>query len=77
MSTPDSSFLDEIILGMCSPRLQKVAMIVAKSLDECEARSLLVTSQEIWGRIAFLVDSGRLEAFGDISNWRSSEVRLP
>ena len=78
MLTPDASrIVDAIILSFSTSRFQKVAMVIGKSVSECEKRSLIVTSVEIWERLAILVENGKLQAVGDISEWRFSEVKLP
>jgi len=69
--------LDEIILSLVRPQWRKVAMIVAKALNECEIREIPANADEIAGRVETLVSENRLESQGNLSNWRHSEVRLP
>jgi hypothetical protein len=69
--------IDDIILSLSQPEWKKVAMIIAKAVDECERRAITATHNEIASRIQMLVSARRLEAQGDLSNWRHSEIRLP
>ena len=65
--------LDALLLAQTNAHWQKVAMIIGKAMSvnkECD-------SDRMGQRIAALVDAGKLESAGDISNWRFSEVRLP
>jgi hypothetical protein len=66
--------LDPLILSAASDRWQKVAKIIALASD---GGSDPVNVPAIASRIASLVDEGKLEAKGDVSNWRFSEVRRP
>ena len=72
--SPDK--LDRIILSVCPQRLRKTVAVIAKVFDECENRKMVVTDREIFDRLVHLVDSGILEAVGNLSNWRRSEVQL-
>ena len=69
--------LDEIIVSLAKRRWQKTAMIIANVLDRLEVESLDVHGHRVEERIVYLVKEGRLEAQGDLSRWRHSEVRLP
>ena len=71
------SQIDAIILSHAKPLLKKVAAIIGKVANECERQGTPVTYEEIAGRIEALVKAGQLEAAGDLSNWRRSDVRLP
>lgn len=74
---PSNAQLDALILEVVQPQWRKVAMVVATVGKHCEQQSLLFNSGEVASRIAMLVQNGRLEGAGDLSNWRFSEVRLP
>jgi hypothetical protein len=50
-------------------------MIVSKILGEYERRTLDIQADDIAGRIRALVADRRLQAQGDLSNWRHSEIR--
>ena len=52
-------------------------MVVGKVVREYEGRGTQVASTVVGARIAKLVKEGRLVGFGDFSNWRFSEIRLP
>ena len=72
--------LDQLILSFCHGRLQKVAMISAKTYEALENRGIEITAATADAFdecMAALVNSGKLEAKGNIKRWRFSEVRLP
>jgi hypothetical protein len=70
--------IDAAILSECKPRLQKFAMILAKTHNKLSG---LPEGNEgyrlIAKRVQRLVQDGQLIAEGDISRPRYSEVRLP
>jgi hypothetical protein len=68
--------LDKLILARTQPQWRKVAYIIAavgQSMNERTDENY----DALAARIAALVKAGRLEAQGDLKEWRSSEVRLP
>jgi len=69
--------IDKLILSLNGLQWQKVAMILSKTLRECEQRNISASYEDIAERIAALVGRHLLEAQGDITKWRHSEVRLP
>ena len=64
--------MDVMILSSASDRWQKVARIVALVSDRMDDGTKFET---IAARILALVAEGKLEAKGDLSRWRFSEVR--
>jgi hypothetical protein len=69
--------LDQFILASVDSHWQKVAMVVARALGdphldfpETEDDAAFVAS-----RVEALVALGQLDAQGEVSNWRYSEVR--
>lgn len=68
-----NNFLDSLILACSSERWQKVARIIAQVADRATAGG---NFEMIASRIRTLVEDGKLEAKGDLSQWRYSEVRL-
>jgi len=68
--------IDAIVLSAMKPRWQKVAMVVARSLELCRERALPIAAEVFGARILALADSDSLEATGDPRKWRHSEVRL-
>jgi hypothetical protein len=70
-----NEYLDKLILSQ-SLRQQKVAMVFVLVRKRSQADGRIVSSDKFEKRLRYLVDSGELEAFGDISNPRFSEVRL-
>jgi hypothetical protein len=69
--------LDRFILDAVGSSWQKVAMVVASALTEqyLEFPDSEDDAGFIASRVAQLVQAGQLEASGDISDWRFSEVR--
>ena len=74
----DNEVIDSAILAVVQPRWRKVAFIVVKAaeklqnLPDGDAGYRCVAK-----RIEALVSECRLEAQGDLSKWRFSEIRLP
>lgn len=74
---PGDSQIDDAILAATEPRWTKVAMVIVRAAD-CFATDLPDGDsgcQIIADRISTLVRDGRLDAQGDITQWRNSEVR--
>ena len=72
--------IDQLLLSFCERRWLKVARIAGDTLDAVEARGIELdgtVADQIDARMAVLVESGQLEAKGNIKRWRYSEVRLP
>lgn len=64
--------LDSLIISLASDRWQKVARIIAVISEHGGNRANL---DAIAARIRALVNGGTLEAKGNLSQWRHSEVR--
>jgi hypothetical protein len=72
------SFFDEAILARATDRWQKTARIVGDVLSAFWRDGRYQTGDLVlMSRIKALADAGRLEAQGDLSEIRFSEVRLP
>jgi hypothetical protein len=69
-----SDALDALILSAAIERWQKVARIIALVSERAGDGT---NFDAIADRIRALVDDGKLQAEGDLSRWRYSEVRLP
>jgi Protein of unknown function len=77
--------IDGLILSFAKVQWRKVAMIISQVLSECRRRGVDVDEDGIAERICngvaericALVEDGQLEAQGDLSRWRHSEVKLP
>jgi len=77
--------IDGLILSFAKVQWRKVAMIISQVLSECRRRGVDVdedgiaerTCNGVAERICALVEDGQLEAQGDLSRWRHSEVKLP
>jgi Protein of unknown function len=68
--------LDRIIFSAMTSRLQKTAMVIVKTLQQCEQLNLPIDADIVGARLAALAKSGRIERAGDLRKWRYSEVRL-
>jgi hypothetical protein len=77
--------VEGLILSFAKVQWRKVAMIISQVLSECRRRGVDVDEDGvaericngIAERICALVKDGQLEAQGDLSRWRHSEVKLP
>lgn len=73
-----AALLDEVILSICLPRWLKVARVIGDAdhdprLANMDAEDRMDAVAE---RITALVKDGKLEAAGDLEQWRFSEIRL-
>ncbi len=69
--------LDARILLQARPQYLKVARVLGLVLHECDSKGIEVSNDKLQGRLDALIAAGTLEAAGNVSNWRHSEVRLP
>jgi hypothetical protein len=74
MAIRSDSDIDAVILSVATDRWQKVAMVIAKAAPPDESSDN--DYHQVAERIIALVDDGQLEAQGDVTRWRHSEVRL-
>ena len=65
-----------VVLSVSGTNWAKVAMIIAKSMRECDAKGIATTHEEIATSIDELCEAGQLESKGNRTNWRHSELRL-
>jgi len=72
----EAAAVDVMLLRQCSPRFQKVAMIVGKLLDDFDSRFPHLPFTYMQARLQELEDAGRIEIAGDVWLMRHSEVRL-
>ena len=72
-----TSALDKFVLDAVDSNWQKVAMVVAKALTDHDLKfpESDDDAEFVASRIRQLVQTGQLEASGDISDWRFSEIR--
>jgi Protein of unknown function len=77
MSAMSHANVDGLILTFAKVQWRKVAMIISKVLDECGRLGITIDEHGVAERVCALVDDGQLEAQGNLSQWRHSEVRLP
>ena len=79
VSLPDSiseADIDALIFEVLTPRLQKVAMVITKVFERCQARAIPISTEMLGARIVALAEAGRIEGAGNLRIWRHSEVRL-
>lgn len=69
--------LDAIILAAGDGDWAKVAVFIARVVDAAKTQGLETTGQAVAARIYALVESGKLEAKGNVRRWRAGEVRKP
>ena len=72
MSFLSDKELDALLLAQAKAKWQKVAMIIAKAMGGYETWD----PDRVGQRIVALVEAGKLDAAGNVLNWRRSEVRL-
>ena len=75
-STVSEGKLDEVIFGVLTPRWQKIALVVGKSVNRCTELGYPVSADALAARIQALGQAKRLEIDGNPIMWRHSEVRL-
>jgi hypothetical protein len=68
--------MSEAILGNCRSTWLKVARVVALAHGDLGLPDDEATYNSVALELTRLVETGRLEAVGDLSDWRNSEVRL-
>lgn len=73
------SEIDNAVMASVGPRWDKVAMVVTLAAKKLYGNPRVGDDEyiPIGARIEVLVENGRLEAQGDITRWRFSEIRLP
>ncbi len=71
-----NEYLDALILSQAGRRQLKVAMLHVRVWEKCKAEGRIVSNEKFNERLRYLIDSDKLESFGDISKWRFSEVQL-
>lgn len=75
LTTADVQFIDECILAHTLAQQRKVARVVADTMQEIGERFPEIPDVFYVGRIKRLVDSGVIEAFGNLDRMRYSEIR--
>lgn len=76
MSTNQNSDIDNAILAVVREQWRKVAFIIATVVHARNDQAVEDDYNLVAARIVALVEQGRLESQGDLSNLRYSEVRL-
>ncbi len=76
LSEQDLESIDACILSHCADRFYKVARIIGRTEDELTGRFPKLSYIFYTQRLKHLVDTGHLDAAGDVFKMRFSEVRL-
>jgi hypothetical protein len=76
MGCASDRYIDGLILSAATGQWRKVALIVGKVLMVCRNNAAETSEHAIADRIRALVDEGKLQAQGNLSRWRHSEVKL-
>jgi hypothetical protein len=77
MTCASDEYIDGLILSTAVAQWRKVAFIIGTVLRVCRNNAAEISEDDIADRIRALVDEGKLQAQGNLSRWRHSEVRLP
>jgi Protein of unknown function len=77
MSARSDEYVDGLVLSFAQVQWRKVAMIMSPVVNECSRHGGDADWHDVAERICALVEDGQLEAQGDLSMWRHSEVGLP
>ncbi len=72
-----TTYIDGLVVWVAKPQWLKVARIIVDVLRECERSGVATEASAVADSIRHMVEQGRLEAQGDLSKWRHSEVRRP
>ena len=68
--------LDAVILSKLKPHALKVARVVTDVTRAFGERGLSIGEETVGVRIRWLADADRIKGFGDLRQWRFSEVSL-
>ena len=68
--------LDAVILSKLKSHSLKVARVIGDVMRAFEERGLSISSETIAVRIRWLAEVDRIKGFGDLRQWRFSEVSL-
>jgi hypothetical protein len=75
--TSGQTYIDRLVLRFAKANWLKVARIIADVLNESERNGIDTDASAVADSIRLLVEQGKLEAQGNLSAWRFSEVRRP
>lgn len=76
LNEQELKLIDACILSHCADRFYKVARIMAETEDALAGRFPKLSYIFYTQRLKYLVDTGHLDAAGDVFKMRFSEVRL-
>lgn len=76
-ATPvEAAAVDKLVLSKCTPQWRKVAMIVAKCMNEFDEQFPHLPYIYMQLRVLEMEERGVLETAGDVMSMRTSEIRL-
>ncbi|MCF8495199.1 MAG: DUF3658 domain-containing protein [Alphaproteobacteria bacterium] len=67
--------IDGLLLSTASGEWQKTALLISQVFEDPAFKGARDLAPQIAARIQSLVESGKLEAKGNLRRWRDSEVR--
>jgi hypothetical protein len=76
LTAADLKSIDDCLMSHISIRQQKVARIIASAMDVLGERFPRIPDVFYSRRIKHLVETGAIEAFGNLDRMRYSEIRL-
>ena len=74
MTKPNNA-IDALLLSSASGEWQKTALLISRVFEDPAFKGVDGLAAHIATRIQALVESGKLEAKGNLRRWRDSEVR--
>ena len=74
MTKPNDA-IDALLLSTATGEWQKTALLISKVFEDPAFKGVDGLAAQIAARIQALVESGKLEAKGNLRRWRDSEVR--
>jgi hypothetical protein len=77
LAAADLQRIDERLLSHTSHRWYKVARVIGRAMLDLERQFPGIPAEFYSLRIKHLVESGAIEAAGDLNRMRFSEVRIP
>lgn len=76
-AAPTDDMIDALVLGSADADWRKMAVFIARVVDAAKLQGLATSGQAVAQRVYALVDTGKLEARGNVRRWRAGEIRTP
>ncbi len=77
LNEEEIELIDKALLSNATYQWRKVAMVVVKTMKNCESQIPHIPDLFFAQRLRRLVETGRFESQGNLASMRFSEVRLP